>query len=315
LLSSNELFKHKILNILGGIIMALFKGSGVAIVTPFNDDNSVNYNEFEKLIEFHIKNETDALFVCATTGESATLSYEEKIKLIQTSIEVVKKRIPIIAGTGSNDTKASIQISKKVNEMGVDGCLIVTPYYNKTTQKGLLSHYSAIAQNIDIPIMLYNVPSRTGMNIEPKTAYELSKIKNITSIKEASGNISQVAKIAAICGDSLDIYSGNDDQILPVMALGGKGAVSVLANIAPKQTHDIVMTYLKGDVQESLKLQLGAINLIEALFKETNPVPVKTALSLIGFKVGGFRLPLTNAEEATVTNLKNEMELYGIKLK
>ena len=270
----------------------LFKGCGTAISTPF-DENGVNLKEFEKLIEDQIQNKVDAIIVCGTTGESSTMTTEEKKQAIECAVKTANGRIPIIAGTGGNNTKQVIENSKFAESLGVDGLLIVTPYYNKCTQKGLVEHYKVIAQSVSLPIILYSVPSRTGVNIEPKTCLELSKIENIVAIKEASGNISQVAEIAQLCGDDLHIYSGNDDQILPILSLGGLGVISVLSNVKPEYTHNIVQNFFDGDIQKATKMQLDALPLIKALFSEVNPIPVKAALNLQGYNFGTPRLPLT----------------------
>jgi len=269
----------------------LFKGAGTAIATPFNE-NGVNYIKFEKLLEYQIEEKIDSIIVCGTTGEASTMSEEEKKELIKYTVEKVSRRVPVIAGTGGNNTKEVISMSKFAESVGVDGVLIVTPYYNKTTQKGLFAHYKAIAEEIDIPIILYNVPSRTGVNILPETCLELSKIKNIVAIKEASGNISQVAEIAHLCKDELHIYSGNDDQTIPILSLGGIGVISVLSNIKPKFTHDMVFEYLKGNIYKAKDMQLEKLELIKALFCEVNPIPVKYALNKLGFDFGLPRLPL-----------------------
>jgi len=269
----------------------LFQGCGTAIATPFNEEG-VNLKEFAKLIEEQIEQEADAIIVCGTTGESATMTEEERLQTIECAVKTSKGRVPIIAGTGSNNTKAVIEMNKKVEKLGVDGVLIVTPYYNKTTQKGLIEHYKIIAQNTTLPIILYNVPSRTGVNILPQTCLELSKIENIVAIKEASGNISQIAEIANLCKDNLNIYSGNDDQIIPILSLGGKGVISVLSNIKPKYTHDMCEKFFKGCIEEACKMQIDAIPLIKALFSEVNPIPVKAALNMIGYDYGIPRLPL-----------------------
>lgn len=274
----------------------LFKGVCSAVPTPFNE-NGINIEEFKKFIEFQIRNEIDALIVCGTTGESSTMTKSEKIQVIKCAIEVSNGRIPIIAGTGSNNTKEAIEMSKIAENLGVDGVLIVTPYYNKTTQIGLISHYKAISDNISIPIILYNVPSRTGLNINPETCWELSKIHNIVAIKEASGNISQVAQIAHLCGDNLNIYSGNDDQIIPICSLGGLGVISVLSNIEPKFVHDMVWDFLNGDVTNARKKQLDGLPLINDLFSEVNPIPIKCALNNMGFNFGLPRLPLVEMSE------------------
>lgn len=270
----------------------VFKGCGTAIATPFNE-KGINFTEFKKLIEFQVSNNTDSIIICGTTGESSTMTSEEKISLIKYTIKIVEKRIPIIVGTGSNDTNETIKMSKIAQELGVDGLLIVTPYYNKATQEGLIKHYKLISENVNIPIILYNVPGRTGVNILPNTCLELSKFKNIVAIKEASGDISQVAEIAHLCGDNLNIYSGNDNQIVPVLSLGGIGVISVLANIKPKITHDIVQNFFDGNFNKAKQLQLENIPLINALFSEVNPIPVKEALNILGFDFGLPRMPLT----------------------
>lgn len=285
----------------------LFKGCGTAISTPF-DENGVNLKEFEKLVEFQIQNKVDSIIVCGTTGEASTMTIEEKIATIKCAVKTSNGRIPIIAGTGGNNTKQVIEMSKLVERLGVDGLLIVTPYYNKCTQKGLIEHYSEIAKNVTLPIILYSVPSRTGVNIEPKTCFELSKIENIVAIKEASGNLSQVAEIAHLCGDNLHIYSGNDDQILPVLSLGGLGVISVLSNVKPEYTHNMVQNFFDGNVEEAIKMQLNAIPLIKALFSEVNPIPVKAALNIIGFDFGIPRLPLTKMDTEKEKILKKELE-------
>lgn len=284
----------------------LFKGCGTAISTPF-DENGVNQKEFEKLVEDQIKNNVDAIIVCGTTGESSTMTKEEKFLTIQSAVKTSGGRIPIIAGTGGNNTKQVIEYSKQIEDLGVDGLLIVTPYYNKCTQNGLIEHYKEIAKNVSLPIILYSVPSRTGVNIEPKTCLELSKIENIVAIKEASGNLSQVAEIAHLCGDNLSIYSGNDDQVLPVLSLGGIGVISVLSNIMPKYTHDLVQNFFDGNISIATKMQLDAIPLIKALFSEVNPIPVKAALNMLGYKYGIPRLPLTKMSKDKEEILKNEL--------
>lgn len=269
----------------------VFIGCGTAIATPFTE-SAINYIEFGKLIEDQIKNEIDAIIVCGTTGESSTMSEDEKKNVIKYAINKIDKRTKVIIGTGSNNTKTAIEMSKYAEQEGADALLIVTPYYNKTTQTGLIAHYKKIAENVNIPIIVYNVPSRTGVNILPETCLELSKINNIVGIKEASGNISQIAKISSLCGDNFDIYSGNDDQIVPILSLGGKGVISVLSNIMPKYTHDMVYKYLNGEVKEACKMQLEVLELIEILFSETNPIPIKYALNLMGYDYGIPRLPL-----------------------
>lgn len=270
----------------------LFKGCGTAISTPF-DENGVNLKEFERLVNFQIENGVDAIIVCGTTGESSTMTEEEKDATISCAVKTSNGRVPIIAGTGGNNTMKVIENSKKAEALGVDGLLIVTPYYNKCTQKGLIEHYKLIAESVSLPIILYSVPSRTGVNILPQTCLELSKIDNIVAIKEASGNLSQVAEIAHLCGDNLFIYSGNDDQVLPVLSLGGLGVISVLSNVKPKYTHDMVQNFFDGNVAKATKMQLDALPLVNALFSEVNPIPVKAALNHIGFAFGIPRLPLT----------------------
>ena len=278
----------------------LFKGVGSAVPTPF-DENGVNISEFRKFLQFQIDNNVDALIVCGTTGESSTMTRDEKIIAINCALEVANEKIPVIVGTGSNNTREAIEMSKIVERLGADGILVVTPYYNKTTQRGLIAHYKAIAESVSLPIILYNVPSRTGVNIEPKTCLELSKIDNIIAIKEASGNISQVAQISNLCGDNLYIYSGNDDQIVPICSLGGIGVISVLSNIKPKFVHDMVYDFLDGNIDKARKMQLNVLPLINSLFSEVNPIPVKYALNELGFNFGVPRLPLV---EFSDTNKK-----------
>lgn len=291
--------------------MSLFKCSGVAIVTPFNE-NGVDFKKLEELLEWHIKSGTDAVIVCGTTGEGSTMTEQERKETIKFAVDVVKKRIPVIAGTGTNNTAASINMSKWAESIGVDGLLVITPYYNKTTQKGLVEHFKAIATSVKTPIIVYNVPGRTGMNITPKTLKELCQFDNIVAVKEASGNISQIAEIKALCGDRLDIYSGNDDQIVPILSLGGIGVISVLANIIPKDTHDMCELFLAGKTKESLKLQLDSLALTNALFIETNPIPVKTAMNVLGMNVGNLRLPLCDMVDANLEILKKELKNYGL---
>lgn len=295
--------------------MAIFTGSGVAIVTPFKKDGSVDYDRFRELIEFQIANGTDCIIVCGTTGESSTLTHEEHLECIRFCAEVVNKRVPVVAGTGSNCTETAIYLSQEAEKYGVDGLLVVTPYYNKATQKGLIAHYTAIANSVKLPIIMYNVPSRTGTNIQPETAVYLAKnIENIVAIKEATGNLSQVARLMSLADGCLDLYSGNDDQVVPILSLGGKGVISVLANIAPQETHNMVQTYLDGDVKTSCNIQLKAIPLCDALFCEVNPIPVKKAVELMGLCEGNLRMPLTEMEEAHVEKLRKAMVDFGIKL-
>ena len=299
--------------------MAIFTGAGVAIVTPMNADGSVNFDKLGETIEYQIANKTDAIIICGTTGESSTLTHEEHLACIKYAVDKVAKRIPVVAGTGSNCTETAIYLSTEAEKYGVDGLLIVTPYYNKATQNGLVEHFTSVANSVKVPIILYNVPSRTGCNILPETAIKIAKkASNVVAIKEASGNISQVAKLANLIRENkleFDIYSGNDDQIVPVLSLGGQGVISVLSNIAPEKTHNIVAKYLEGDVKESLKLQLEALNVIDALFCEVNPIPVKAALNMMGFNVGPLRKPLTEIEDVHKETLKAAMTSYGIDVK
>lgn len=289
----------------------IFKGCGTAIATPFTEDG-INFEEFGKLLEEQVEAGVDAIIVCGTTGESSTMSEKEKKETIKFAVDKVAKRTKVIAGTGSNNTKSAVEMSKYAEEIGADALLVVTPYYNKTTQKGLVEHYKVIAEAVSLPIIMYSVASRTGVNILPETCLELSKIENIVAIKEASGNISQVAKIAALCSDNLDIYSGNDDQIIPVLSLGGKGVISVLSNIMPKYTHDMTYKYFNGEVEEATKMQLGVIDLIDALFSEVNPIPVKYALNLKGYNFGKPRLPLIELSEKNKEKMKEIMKKHEL---
>ncbi len=290
----------------------IFKGAAAALITPFTKDGKINYEEFGRIIDDQINNSTDALVVCGTTGEPSTMPDEEHIEAMRFAIDYTKKRVPVIAGTGSNDTAYCVELSKKAEEMGADALLLVTPYYNKCTQKGLKIHYEEVAKKVDLPMILYSVKSRTGVNIAPETLAELSKIDNIVAVKEASGDISQVAKIASLCGDRLDIYSGNDDQIIPILALGGIGVISVLSNVAPKFTHDLVMDYLNGNHEAALKAQLEALDLVDALFCEVNPIPVKTAMRLMGYDAGPLRLPLCEMEDKNLEILKKALLNHNI---
>lgn len=293
--------------------MSIFKGSGVAIVTPMRNNGEVNYEQFAKLLECQIAEGTDAIIVCGTTGESSTLTHEEHLEVIRYCTEVVAGRIPVVAGTGSNCTETAIYLSREAEKFGVDGLLLVSPYYNKATQNGLYAHFKAVADSVKLPILLYNVPSRTGCNILPETVVRLcTDVENIVGVKEASGNISQIAHLAAISGGKVDIYSGNDDQIVPIMSLGGIGVISVLANVAPAQTHEICRKYLDGDAKESCRLQLEAMELCNALFCEVNPIPVKKALSLMGKIDGALRMPLSEMEPANAQRLEKAMREYGI---
>ena len=289
----------------------IFKGAAVAIATPFNE-NGVNYSELKRLLDFNIENGTDAVVIAGTTGESSTMTDEEHKEVIKFTVEYVNKRIPVITGTGSNDTEYAVALSQYAEKVGVDGILIVTPYYNKTTQHGLIQHYTYIADRVNVPIILYNVPSRTGVNIKPETYAELAKHKNIVAAKEASGDLSAIAQIRALCGDDLTIYSGNDDQIVPILSLGGKGVISVLSNVAPKTAHDICQLYFDGKVEESAKLQLEYLDLINALFIEVNPIPVKTALRLMGFEMGPLRMPLFDMVESNYNVLKEKLSLHKL---
>ncbi len=293
--------------------MAIFTGAGVAIVTPFNQDGSINYEKFAGLIEYQIANGTDAIIVCGTTGEASTLCHEEHLDAIGFCVKQVAGRIPVVAGTGSNCTETAIYLSKEAEKLGADGLLLVSPYYNKATQKGLYTHFKAIADSVKIPVILYNIQGRTGVNIAPETIVKLwREVDNIVGVKEASGNISQIAKIMALSDGEIDLYSGNDDQIVPILSLGGKGVISVLSNVAPKETHDICQLYFDGKVQESAKEQLRALPLCDALFCEVNPIPVKAALNMMGLGAGSLRLPLTEMEDAHKEVLRKEMIAYGI---
>ena len=291
--------------------MSIFEGSGVAIVTPFND-KGVNYEKLKELLEWHIKEGTDAIIICGTTGEATTMSEEEKRLTIKFTVDVVNKRIPVIAGTGSNNTLSSIEMSKYAESVGVDGLLVITPYYNKTNSRGLIKHFEAINNSVNTPIILYNVPSRTGVNITPENLKELSTLSNVVAIKEASGNISQVVQMKALCGDKIDIYSGNDDQAIPILSLGGKGVISVLANIIPNAVHTMIKSYLNGDVKKALDLQLENLKLSNTLFIETNPIPIKTALNLIGKEVGPLRLPLYEMSDSNLMKLKDTLKEYNL---
>ncbi len=295
--------------------MAIFTGAGVALVTPFHEDGSVNFDKLDELIDYHCENGTDSLIICGTTGESSTLSEEEHMQCIKFAVERAKHRLPVIAGTGSNATYTTIDMSKEAVEDGVDGLLIVTPYYNKATQSGLIAHYKAVAAEAKAPIIMYSVASRTGLNIAPETVATLVKeVPNIVGVKEASGNISQVARIMSLTDGNIDLYSGNDDQIVPLLSLGGKGVISVLSNVAPKETHDICAKYFAGDVQGACELQLKAIPLIEQLFCEVNPIPVKKAVNLMGMECGGLRMPLTELSPEHEKSLVQAMRDFGIKL-
>lgn len=293
--------------------MAIFTGAGVALITPMNEDGSVNYEKLRELLEFHVANKTDAIIICGTTGEASTLLDEEHLECIRFACEVINKRIPVIAGTGSNCTQSAIELSKEAEKSGVDGLLLVTPYYNKATQNGLKAHYKAIAKEVNVPIILYNVPSRTGTRLAPQTVVDLChEVPNIVGVKDATGDISEVAELMSLAKGTVDVYSGNDDQIVPVLSLGGKGVISVLSNILPKETHDMVASYLEGDVAKSCEMQLKYFDLVKALFCEVNPIPVKKALNLMGMEVGSLRLPLTEMEDANAKRLEEEMRKAGV---
>ncbi|MBA1334396.1 MAG: 4-hydroxy-tetrahydrodipicolinate synthase [Firmicutes bacterium] len=294
--------------------MSIFMGSGVALVTPFTD-TGIALEKLEELIEMHIEQSTDAIIICGTTGEASTMTEDELKTAIKFTVERVKNRIPVIAGTGTNDTAKTIRRSLYAQEVGADGLLVITPYYNKTSQKGLVEHFTAVADAVDLPIIIYNVPSRTGLNMLPKTLETLSHHKNIAAVKEASGNISQIAEIAYLCGDRLDIYSGNDDQVVPILSLGGKGVISVVANIAPKEMHDMVDLYHQGRVKESKDMQLKIKPLNDAVFLEVNPIPIKTAMNLLGYNVGKLRLPLTSMSGENLDKLMKALTEYGFTVK
>lgn len=295
--------------------MSIFTGAGVAIVTPFNSDETINYNKLDELLDYHCTHGTDAIIICGTTGESATMTEEEHMQCVKFAIDRVKGRIPVIAGTGSNCTRTAIDMSKEAADYGADGLLLVTPYYNKATQAGLIGHYTAVAKEAKAPIIMYSVASRTGCNIEPATVAELVKnVDNIVAVKEASGNISQVAKIMALTDGNIDLYSGNDDQIVPMLSLGAKGVISVLSNVAPQEAHDICEKFFKGDVKGSAALQLKALPLIEQLFCEVNPIPVKKAMQLMGVECGPLRMPLTEISKEHEQALAKAMKDFGIQL-
>lgn len=290
----------------------VFTGAAVAIITPMHADGTVNFEELGRIIDDQIAHGTDAIVICGTTGESVALSHEEHVECIRFAVKHTAKRVPVIAGTGSNDTAFAIEISKEAEEAGADALLLVTPYYNKTSQAGLIAHYTAIANAVTLPCIIYNVPSRTGVNLQPATLAELAKLPNVNAVKEASGNISQVADVAALCGEELNIYSGNDDQIVPILSLGGKGVISVLSNVAPQQAHDICAAWFSGDTAKSLKLQLKALPLCHALFADVNPIPVKWAMNRLGWNAGPLRLPLVGPSAAVQQSLENEMKAYGV---
>ncbi|MCL2855835.1 MAG: 4-hydroxy-tetrahydrodipicolinate synthase [Defluviitaleaceae bacterium] len=292
--------------------MPLFQGVGTAIVTPFNKNGEVDYKTFEELIEFQIVNDVDAIIACGTTGESATLSYEERADVIRFAVETVAGRVPVIGGGGSNSTVSTIRLCQDARDAGANGILAVTPYYNKTTQKGLVEHYTAVAAAVDLPIIVYNVPSRTGLNIEPETLAKLAKVDNIVGIKESAGDLVQTAKMAALCGDGFDIYAGNCNEVLATLALGGVGCISVMGNVAPKDLHDLCVAFRNGDLNAAKRLQLKALPLIDALFAELNPIPVKHILNLMGFNVGICRPPLTTLEDENVELITKAAKKYGL---
>ena len=293
--------------------MAIFTGSGVAIVTPMKDNLEVNYDKLEELIDFHVKGGTDCIVIAGTTGEGATLSMEEHRNVIRAAVEFTRHRIPVVAGTGSNCTKTAIQLTQEAEEDGADGALIVTPYYNKATQTGLIKHYSQIASETKLPIILYNVPGRTGCNIQPETVATLVREnENIVGLKEATGNMAQASKTMYLCDGKLDLYSGEDGLVVPLMAIGGIGVISVIANIAPQQTHDMCASYMAGDREKALELQMKSLPLVDALFSEVNPIPVKRALNLLGMEVGSLRAPLCEMSDANAPVLKQAMVEYGL---
>ncbi len=294
--------------------MAIFKGSGVAIITPFKN-NGVDFEKLGELLDWQVNNGTDAIIICGTTGEATTMSDDEKKAAYKYTVERIDGRIPVIAGTGSNDTHHSIELSQYAEAVGCDGVLCVTPYYNKTTQKGLIAHYTAIADSINIPVIIYNVPGRTGLNVNASTLKTLSTHKNIAGVKEASGNISQVVEIGMFCSDSFCMYSGNDDQVVPLLSVGGIGVISVVANIAPGVMHDMVTSFLEGDSKRAMELQLSIKPLNDALFCEVNPIPVKTAMNLLGYNVGNLRLPLVDMEEKNLEHLKKELVDFGFEIR
>lgn len=293
--------------------MALFEGAGVALVTPFKENGEVNYEKLEEIVEEQIAGGTDAIIACGTTGEASTMTHEEHLEVIEYICRVTKKRIPVVAGTGSNCTETAVYLSAEAEKRGADGLLLVSPYYNKATQKGLMAHFTAVADAVKIPVILYNIPGRTGVTIKPETIAALCKdVDNIVGVKEASGNFSAIATLMSLSDGKVDLYSGNDDQIVPLLSLGGKGVISVLSNVAPRQTHDICASYFAGNVKTSASLQLKAIPLITELFSEVNPIPVKAAMNMMGKGVGPLRMPLTEMEPQNQEKLKKAMADYGI---
>ena len=295
--------------------MAIFTGAGVAIVTPFKEDESIDYDRLDELIDFHCENGTDSIVICGTSGEAATMTEREHMECVKFTVERTKGRIPVIAGTGSNCTKTALELSKEAAGYGADGVLVVTPYYNKATQKGMIAHFTQVADAAKVPVVLYNIPGRTGCKMEAETvAYLVNNVDNIVAIKEASGDFSNIVKMMDLTDGKLDLYSGNDDQVLPILSLGGLGVISVLSNVAPKETHDMVMKFMEGDTAGAAKIQIDAIPLINALFCEVNPIPVKTALNLMGMNVGPLRMPLCEMEESNKETLKKALQDFGIKL-
>ena len=290
----------------------IFTGAATALITPFNDDYTVNYNELEKLVDDQIKGNTDALVICGTTGESSTLDHVDHLRVLEVAIKAANKRVPIIAGTGSNDTMYAVELSQAAEKLGADGLLMVTTYYNKTTQNGLVAHYTYVADRVDTPIILYNVPSRTGVDIKPETYAKLAEHKNIVATKEANGNISSVVATRSYCGDALNIYSGNDDQVVPIMSLGGAGVISVVSNVAPKLMHDMCSMYLEGKTAEAADIQIKITALVNALFAEVNPIPVKAAMNLLGYNAGPVKLPLIEASDSTKEKLIKTMKELNI---
>lgn len=293
--------------------MSIFTGAAVALITPMKENGDVNFEEMKRLVDDQINAGTDAIVVCGTTGEASTLTHEEHLECIKACVDFVGKRVPVIAGTGSNCTKTAVYLSKEAYERGADALLVVSPYYNKATQNGLKAHFTEIAKNVDLPMILYNIPGRTGCNILPQTIVDLANnVENIVAVKDATGDISQVAQLLSMAEGKVDVYSGNDDQIVPLLSLGGKGVISVLSHVAPKDTHDMVALYLEGKVEESRKLQLKYISLCKALFCEVNPIPVKAAMNMMGYNVGTLRMPLTEMEEAHAAVLRAELQKLGI---
>ncbi len=295
--------------------MSIFTGAGVALITPMYDDGSINYDEMEQIINDQVANGTDAIIICGTTGEASTMSHEEHIETIRACVEMTKKRVPVVAGTGSNCTATAVYLSKEAQKVGADGLLVVSPYYNKATQNGLKKHFTEIASSVDLPIILYNIQGRTGLNIQPKTIADLvNDVPNIVGVKEASGDISQIAQIFSLTQGDIDVYSGNDDQIFPIVAYGGKGVISVLSHIVPRDTHDIVAKFMEGDIEGSRALQLKYIPLVKALFSEVNPIPVKAAMNMMGYKVGSLRMPLTEMEKNNKEVLRQAMLDAGVQV-